>query len=124
MICNERECRNKAVTETDGIHRCESCVRAMFALTEDEISRLKLDYRIFCCCMTTGWVWSDRRRERHGDYVRLGYMSYERLVLELEKDCPKDLAMMILEDAARLQERRGERYRIAGNMTVTLGGAA
>ena len=78
--------------------------------------------RIFCGYFPTGYVWADRKREVAGDYKKLAYMSYRGLRLELQPDCPAELAEIIRKDAAGIQARRGEREQIAGNMSVTLGG--
>lgn len=77
--------------------------------------------RLFCCCMPTGWVWSDREVEEHGDYRRLAYMNYGTLELDLEPRVPKELERRIMADAFELSQRRGERYAIACNITITLG---
>jgi len=82
------------------------------------------DPRIFCGCFPTGLVWADRHVEEHGDYKRLGYLNYSTLVLSVEPDCPADLAEEIRRDAATVQAKRGQHFRVAGNMTVVLGDAA
>lgn len=83
---------------------------------------VQANVRIFCGCFPTGWVWADRQVEVDHDYKRLAYMSYAHLKLELEKDCPNELAEEIRKDAHALQERRGERYVISGcGQYVTLG---
>lgn len=78
--------------------------------------------RLFVGCYPTGFVYADKSRERNGDYWRLGYQSYRTLCLELDADCPAEMRPLVEAHAAQMQARRGEQYRIAGNMTVVLGG--
>lgn len=76
---------------------------------------------LFIGCYPTGLVYADRTRERHGDYVRLAYLNYRTLTLDLEKDCPPALATRIQAHATDLQARRGQPFAIAGNLTITPG---
>jgi len=69
--------------------------------------------RIFAGIYPSGILYSDRRRVQNGDYKRLGFLSFSTLSLDLEKDCPEDLADWIREDARRLQARVGEPFRIS-----------
>jgi len=78
--------------------------------------------RIFCGCLTTGFIWADRWHERHGDYVRLAYMNYRTLELEIEKGCPAILVPDIKADAEALQAMKGQRYPLTATNEVTLGG--
>lgn len=84
-------------------------------------TKMTVAERVFSGCFPTGIVYADRARERHGDWVRLAYLNYGSLELELERDCPGELRAHIEQDAASIQARAGERYPIAGNMSVTLG---
>lgn len=76
--------------------------------------------RLFIGAYPCGLVYADREREQHGDYKRLAFLSYASLELDLEKDCPADLAEQITKDAAIMQAKRGERFQIA-NQSVVLG---
>ena len=71
--------------------------------------------RLFCGSFPEGVGYADRYRERGGDYMRLGFLSYSTLELDLEKDCPADLAEQIKRDAARLQARAGEHHVVSGS---------
>lgn len=77
--------------------------------------------RIFSGNFPTGIGYADCTRERHGDYVQLGFLSYSSLELVIEKDCPPHLESVIRLWASTLQEMRGQEYAIAGNMIITLG---
>lgn len=76
---------------------------------------------LFAGCYPTGIVYADKRREKNGDYVRVGYISYKTLKLELEPKCPKDLTDRIRAAHAELMRKRGQPFHIAGNMTIKLG---
>jgi hypothetical protein len=78
--------------------------------------------RLFVGCYPTGFVYADRHVERHGDYKRLAYLNYESLLLDLEPDCPIDLALEIRAHVVEIHAKAGTPYQIAGNMTVILGG--
>ena len=81
--------------------------------------------RLFAGCYPTGIVYADRARERHGDYVRLGFLSFSTLKLEIESDCPSELREIIVKDAAGIQARKGEQYQVStAGQTVMLGGGA
>ncbi len=77
--------------------------------------------RLFAGLYPCGIVYADRHREKHGDYARLAFLPYASLVLDVEKDCPPQLAERIRKDAAQIQAKRGQPFRIAGNMIITLG---
>ena len=58
-----------------------------------------------------------------GDYRRLAYISYTRLDLELEPDCPEKWKPLLASEAAKLQTQRGQAYPVTTcGQTVTLGG--
>lgn len=79
--------------------------------------------RIFSGVYPCGIVYADRSRESSGDYKRLGFLSYASLNLELERDCPADLAADIRGDAATLQAKRGQQFQVSTcGQTVLLGG--
>lgn len=78
--------------------------------------------RLFQGVFPTGIVYADRARERHGDYVKVAFLSYRTLQLEIEKDCPEELRSLVLESAAAIQARRGEEFQISTvGQTVVLG---
>jgi hypothetical protein len=81
-----------------------------------------MNERIFVGVCATGVAYSDRKREKHGDWALLAFISYKTLALEIEKDCPAALRAEITEDAAKIQARRGEQFRVSTcGQTVTLG---
>lgn len=78
--------------------------------------------RLFIGCYPTGLVYADTEQEVDGDYKRLAYLSYSTLVLELEHDCPRELAEQIKRNAVTVQSRRGEQFQVSHcGQTVTLG---
>ena len=77
--------------------------------------------RLFSGCFPCGIGYADRYREVGGDYMKLGFLSYSTLILDVEKDCPPELAEQIKRDASRLQALCGKPYPIAGNATALLG---
>lgn len=69
-----------------------------------------------------GIVYADRQRKRSGDYLRLAFLSYWSLELEIRPRCPSELADLIRAHAASLQNRRGEKYQISTcGQTIILG---
>lgn len=77
---------------------------------------------IFRCIMSTGWWWSDRTREEHGDYAKLAFLSFSKLELEIFPGCPKAWRPKIEAEAAAYQARKGEAYQIStAGQTITLG---
>jgi len=78
--------------------------------------------RIFAGTFPGGVVFADRTVQQAGDYQRLAFLPYRSLELEIEKDCPPELAEEIRLAAAPIQERRGGEFRIsATGQTVVLG---
>jgi hypothetical protein len=78
--------------------------------------------RIMCGVFPTGWSWADTAVERDGDYRKLAYMSFSKLELELQPDCPPEFKPYLEAEAAKLQARRGERYVVSTcGQYVTLG---
>lgn len=67
--------------------------------------------RLFIGVFPAGISYADRSRERHGDYVRLAFLSYATLVLDVERGCPADLRARIEQHAATLQAKRGELFQ-------------
>lgn len=69
-----------------------------------------------------GLVYCDRRREVQGDYVRVAFLSYTTLALDIEQP-DSDLLPRIWEDVTAMQERRGQEFEISAcGHTVKLGG--
>jgi len=78
--------------------------------------------RIFSGIYPCGIVFADRTVQQAGDYQRLAFLPYKSLELEIERDCPPDLAEEIRLDAAPIQARRGGEFQIsASGQTVVLG---
>ena len=79
--------------------------------------------RIFRGVFSTGIVWADRTREKHGDYARLCFLPFGTLEPQFENDCPGNLRVRILEEVEGYQARRGESIAIdsCGNTRI-LGG--
>lgn len=78
--------------------------------------------RLFIAAYPTGIVYADRKRERHGDYARCAFLSYDTLELEIEPDCPASLAKQIAQHAKKLQARSGKDFQVSqSGQTVLLG---
>lgn len=78
--------------------------------------------RIFSGIYPGGVVFADRTVQQAGDYRRLAFLPYRSLELEIERDCPPDLAGEIRLAAAAIQERRGGEFQISAcGQTVVLG---
>jgi hypothetical protein len=77
---------------------------------------------LFSGVFPTGISYCDRRVEEHGDYKRCALLSFSTLELDIRKGCSSDLKARIIEDAAKIQARRGEQYQVSGSgQTITLG---
>ena len=82
---------------------------------------MKVD-RLFSGVFPEGILYADRLVDDGGDYKRLGFLPFANLVLQLESDCPPDLAERIRTDAGRIQALKGEQYQIStSGQTITLG---
>jgi hypothetical protein len=78
--------------------------------------------RLFIGTFPTGIVYADRRREEHGDYQRVAFLSYRSLKLEINSKAHKQLAKQAAEHAATIQARRGEQFQVSTcGQTITLG---
>jgi hypothetical protein len=78
--------------------------------------------RVFSGIYPCGVVYADRMVQQAGDYKRLAFLPYRSLELEIERDCPPDLAEEIRLAAAPIQERRGGEFQISAcGQTVVLG---
>lgn len=73
----------------------------------------------------TGIVYADKTRDDPAtrDYKRLAYLNYASLKLDLEPDLKGELLDYVIAEAAKIQEMKGQRFQIAGNMSITLGDA-
>jgi hypothetical protein len=81
------------------------------------------DERLFVGVFSTGIGYADRTRERDDDFARLAFLSFRSLDLDVEPDCPDDLAAEIRAHAAGIQAMRGQDYRVSTvGQTVRLGG--
>lgn len=82
----------------------------------------KCSERIFSGVYPTGIVYADRWNDRGGDYKRLAFLSFGKLELMIEDDCPVLLADIIRSDASSIQSMVGQSYRISTcGQTVRLG---
>jgi hypothetical protein len=69
-----------------------------------------------------GIVYSDRSREESGDYVKLAFLPYDTLNLELRPGVPDDLRALIEADASKMASKSGQQYQISSSgQTVLLG---
>jgi hypothetical protein len=74
----------------------------------------------------TGIIYADRTRDDPStrDYKRLAYLNYATLKLDLEPDLNGELLNYVVNEASKIQQKKGERFQIAGNMSITLGDQA
>jgi hypothetical protein len=80
--------------------------------------------RIFAGCFSTGIGYADRKVEVHGDYKHLAFLAFSTLELSFEKNCPLSFRAEIVADAAFIQAKRGEEFRVSTcGQTVLLGSA-
>lgn len=78
--------------------------------------------RLFMGVYPGGIVYSDRSREESGDYVRLAFLAYDTLDLDLRPGVPDDLRSLIEADAAKIRSQAGQPYQISScGQTVLLG---
>ena len=78
--------------------------------------------RLFAGVFPGGISYADRWTEEHSDYKRLAFLDFQTLTLDIKKGCPPELRERITEDAAAIQARKGEQFRISTcGQTITLG---
>jgi len=78
--------------------------------------------RLFSGVYPGGIVYSDRWREYAGDYKRLAFLPYDTLALAFESTCPTELRAMIVDDAQKIIDMRGQRFPTsASGQSVILG---
>jgi hypothetical protein len=79
--------------------------------------------RLFIGCYPTGIVYADRTQEKHGDYKRVAFLSYETLhLIWRDTNIPLDLRAAIVAHALTIQARRGQQFETSScGQTVTLG---
>lgn len=83
---------------------------------------MEADNRLFVGIYPAGFAYADRSRESQGDYKRLGFLDFGTLTLEIEPDCPEDLADAIKKHADGIQARAGETMQVStSGQTVVLG---
>jgi hypothetical protein len=102
---------------------CKECGKENFELISDCFERGDaVNDRIFKGNYPTGIIYADRDVPDIKDFKRLAYLNYSTLVLDIEKDCPEELTHDIIEDAKKIQSRKGEFYQISTcGQGVTLG---
>lgn len=80
--------------------------------------------RLFSGVYPCGIVYADKQREKGGDYARCAFLPFSSLVLQIERDCPKELRDQIIKDAAAIQARKGQQFSVSScGQSVVLGGA-
>jgi len=95
-------------------------------MAKTKIIRLPDAERLFIGVYPCALAYSDRGRERSGDYVRIATLPYHSLELEWEKGephktVPASVITRIEADAKQMAAHRGQPFRIANNLTITLG---
>ena len=77
---------------------------------------------VFLATMPTGWWWTDRTREEHGDFAKLAFLSFSKLELEIYPGCPDNLRQRIEDEAAYFKAMKGQDYQIStAGQTIRLG---
>jgi hypothetical protein len=77
---------------------------------------------LFIGLYPAGIVYADKRREVHRDWKRVAFMSYRKLLLEVDDEY-SDLLPLIKEHAAQIQALKGCEYTVSTcGQTVLLGG--
>lgn len=90
----------------------------------DSIEPRPVNERLFIGVFPAALSYADRKREENNDYKRLAILPYSTLELEIEKDCPAELAEEIKQHAATIQAKRGQHFQISScGQTVILGSA-
>lgn len=83
----------------------------------------ELKDRLGTYAFPAGYVYADRAVEVNGDYRRLGFLSFERLILEIDKDCPGYWRQTLVDAAEKVQLAAGERVSTSawGRAEILLG---
>lgn len=77
---------------------------------------------LFVGVFPAGISYADRTREKNGDYLRLAFLPYDRLVIEWEKvQMSDEMRAAIAEDAEKIIAMAGQRYPVSSSQTVLLG---
>lgn len=78
--------------------------------------------RLFMGVFPAGIVYADRSREEFGDYLKLAFLPYDTLILDLRPRVPDDLRSLIEAHAAQMRARAGQEYQTSTcGQTVLLG---
>lgn len=78
--------------------------------------------RLFMGVYPGGIVYSDRSREESGDYLRLAFLPYDTLVLDVRPGVPEDLRALIEAHASKMRAHAGQQFEISTcGQTVLLG---
>lgn len=81
-----------------------------------------MSHRLFIGCFPAGLVFADKQREKGGDYARCAFLAFNTLDLKIEPDCPPSLKAEIKAQAAEIQAKRGQPFRVSTcGQTVILG---
>ena len=78
--------------------------------------------RLFAGIYPCGIVYADKGREIGGDYAKLAFLPFGKLVLDVEKNCPAIMREIIEKDSAKIIAKKGKHYQIStSGQTVLLG---
>jgi hypothetical protein len=81
------------------------------------------DSRLLIAYFPAGIGYADKSREKHGDYMRIAFLSYRSLQFEAEKGADMKLVEQARQHAASIQAMRGQELQTtACGQTVILGG--
>jgi len=98
----------------------EGCFNVKTTTYEQHAAEIVKLARLFIGSYPAGIVYADRYTSKGGDYKRLAFLPYHTLKLEIEADCPADLAERIKTDAASYKE--GDTHQVSScGQTITLG---
>lgn len=82
----------------------------------------EISEKIFVGVVPTGIAYSDKTREVDGDYAKLAHLRFSDLELNLYPGCSAAMAEFIKANAAEIQAKAGEEFRISSSgQTITLG---
>jgi hypothetical protein len=69
--------------------------------------------RLFIGCFPCGLVYADRAIEEHGDYRRVGFLSYKTLVFEPGEKVNQRLLAEATRHAETIQAKKGEKFEVS-----------
>ena len=72
---------------------------------------MNTEQRLFSGVYPTGIYYADRKKQKNGDYMKIGFLSFATLELKVYNNPDKELKDLMFTDAAAIQARRGEKFQ-------------